>query len=232
MESMRTTKYVCLIILVSVLIVYTYAMRYREIEQSSPPDLGSVPEEVAGYVGTDEYLEPTSLRILGSDASFFRTYTRHDAAPIWVFIGYFGMQQEYSQIHSPKNCYPGAGWNITYEGSIEIGLPRGAFGAKKLLITDGRERRMVVYWFSTPTGTLMDEFALKWYQAKRSMLGRAQVSTFIRFSTIVPDGTPDSEVESALRHFIQSLAPLIESVLIGQPLKGSENAISNGPPKG
>jgi EpsI family protein len=229
MDKMRIIKYVCLIILLSALIVYTYTMRYRKIEQPTQPDLGRVPANVAGYVATDEYLEPASLRILGSDASLFRTYMKYGAQPIWVFLGYFGSQQEYSQIHSPKNCYPGAGWNITEEGTVGIDLPQGAVGARKLLITDGRMRRMVIYWFSTPTGALTDEFALKWYQAKRSMLGRPQVSTFIRFSTVVPDGTPEIEVEYAMRDFIQSLAPLIETVLGEEPRKGSDNASANGP---
>ena len=153
---MRTIKYACLMVIVSALIVYTYTMRYREIEQPVIPDLGRIPANVAGYAATDEYLEPASLRVLGSDASLFRTYTKYGAQPIWLFLGYFGSQQEYSQIHSPKNCYPGAGWNITDEGSAEIILPRGAASARKLLISDGRTRRMVIYWFSTPAGALTE----------------------------------------------------------------------------
>lgn len=215
MGTMRTAKYGYLILLVSVLIAYTYMMRYREIDRPDPPDLKEVPSNIAGYIGTDEYLEPASLQVLRSDASLFRTYARDASPPIWLFLGYFGSQQEYSQIHSPKNCYPGAGWNISSEGSVEIDSPRGPIGARKLLITDGRERRIVVYWFSTPTGVLMDEFALKWYQAKRSMLGQPQVSTFIRFSTILPDGAEESDVESAMMQFIEAIAPSIETVLAG-----------------
>ena len=210
---MRKTKFAILLVIVIALIVYTFIMRYREIEQPAPPDLRLLPENIAGYRGSDNFLEPASLSVLGADGTLFRTFLRDDSPPIWLFLGYFGTQQEYSQIHSPKNCYPGAGWNILQEGTITVTIPDGAFSAKQLIISDGIQRRIVIYWFSTPTGPVMDEFALKWYQAKRSLMGKPQVSTFIRFSTIIPEGLDIDTAESEIVEFIESAAPSIESVL-------------------
>ena len=213
---MRTARYAILIILVVALGIYTFAMRYREIEQPPVPDLRLLPESIEGYRGSDNFLEPASLSVLGADGTLFRTFIKEDAPPIWLFLGYFGAQQEYSQIHSPKNCYPGSGWNILREGTVAVTIPDGEIKAKQLIISDGAQSRIVIYWFSTPTGPVRDEFALKWYQAKRSLLGKPQVSTFVRFSTIVRDEAGSDDTETMIMEFIETAAPLIEQVLSGE----------------
>lgn len=225
---MRMTRYISLIFIVAALTAYTYTMRYRTVEQPVPPDLSLVPSSAAGYTGLDGQLEAESLKLLGADATLFRTYRREGSPPVWLFIGYFGSQQEYSQIHSPKHCYPGSGWNILSEGSIAIDVPEGTVLARRLLISDGIGKRMVVYWFSTPTGVLTDEFALKWYQTKRSLFGKPQVSTFVRFSAPVPEGMDESMMEKTLLHFMESMTTSIESVLSGHAMKGLDNGTTAG----
>lgn len=213
---MRGTKYAVLIVLAAVLIAFTFSMRYRVIPAPEPPDLGLVPQEIAGYRGSDNFLEPASLGVLGADETLFRTFLRGEEPPIWLFLGYFGTQQERSQIHSPKNCYPGSGWNILQEGIITVTIPSGAIRAKRLLISDGAQRRIVIYWFSTPAGPVTDEFALKWYQATRSLLGKPQVSTFVRFSTIIDEGMGPEGTESRIVEFIARAAPIVEGALSGE----------------
>jgi EpsI family protein len=227
-EALRRSKYISLLVVVSALIAYTYSMRYRTIESPGAPDLGLVSSSVAGFTGRDETLEAESLLLLGADATLFRTYRREGSPPIWLFLGYFGSQQEYSQIHSPKNCYPGAGWNILREGTVSVEAPSGALRAKRLVISDGIGKRIVVYWFSTPAGALTDEFALKWYQTKRSLFGKPQESTFVRFSTPVPEGMDESTVEGNLLHFIESMTISVESVLGGRATKGYSNGTTAG----
>ena len=225
---MRRAKYISLMLVVLALIVYTYSMRYRTIEQPDAPDLTLIPSSSAGYEGLDGRLETESLLLLGADTTLFRTYRREGSPPVWLFLGYFGSQQEHSQIHSPKNCYPGSGWNILSEGSVKIHTAEGAALARKLVISDGIGKRIVIYWFSTPTGVLTDEFALKWYQTKQSLFGKPQVSTFVRFSTPVPEGIDESMVEESLMHFIESMTISVESALGGQAMKGSNNGTTAG----
>jgi len=225
---MRRAKYISLLIVVAALTLYTYTMRYRTIEQPAAPDLSLVQSSAAGYTGLDGRLEAESLLLLGADATLFRTYRREGSPPVWLFLGYFGSQQEHSQIHSPKNCYPGSGWNILSEGTVSINAPTDVLRARKLVISDGIGKRLVVYWFSTPTGVMNDEFALKWYQTKRSLFGKPQVSTFVRFSTPVPEGMDESAVEESLLHFIESMTISVESVLGGHATKGPDNGATAG----
>jgi EpsI family protein len=225
---MRRANHISLMIIVAALAFYTYAMRYRTIERPETPDLSLVPKSAAGYTGRDGQLEAESLRLLGADATLFRTYRKEGSLPIWLFLGYFGSQQERSQIHSPKHCYPGAGWNILREGIVVIDTAEGSLSAKRLVISDGLGIRIVVYWFSTPTGVVTDEFALKWYQTKKSLFGKPQESTFVRFSTAVPEGTDESAAEENLLHFIESITTAVDSVLGGQAMKGPDDGNAAG----
>ncbi|HEY5133378.1 MAG TPA: EpsI family protein [Candidatus Krumholzibacteriaceae bacterium] len=211
---MRRTNYAIVIGLFAVLIAYSYALRYRDAASPPAPSLGSIPEEIGGYAGTSEGADPETLKLLGADATLFRTYRRGPGRTIWLYIGYFGTQHENSQIHSPKNCYPGAGWNILEEGSTKLVLSGSGIAVKHLVISNGAERQYVLYWFTGADGIITNEFALKWNQMKNSLLVRPQSAAFVRFS-IALTGETEAAARSELVRFAEALAPRIEEVLRG-----------------
>ena len=43
-------------------------------------------------------------------AGAFEGQTRQAAAPVWLYVGYYGSQRTGATYHSPKNCLPGGGW--------------------------------------------------------------------------------------------------------------------------
>ncbi|MCK4237421.1 MAG: EpsI family protein, partial [Candidatus Krumholzibacteria bacterium] len=120
MDQVKPIKFFALLVLIIALTAYTYVLRYRSVEKAQSPDLEAIPKRIGKYIGREEHVEPESLRMLGTDAAIFRSYRNGKGQTIWLFIGFFGSQQENSQIHSPKNCYPGSGWNIIEEGSNRI----------------------------------------------------------------------------------------------------------------
>jgi EpsI family protein len=63
----------------------------------------------------DEALEPQLFDALRAREVLYRTYEPDADEPVWVFAGYFDRQREGSQVHSPRHCYPGSGWNIERE---------------------------------------------------------------------------------------------------------------------
>jgi EpsI family protein len=204
-------------ILLASLSVYTYMLRYREVVSPPPPDLTGIPVAIGDYVSIDKPQPADMFRDLGADATVFRSYRSGEGHMIWLFLGYFGTQQENSQIHSPKHCYPGSGWNIVRESTLQLSLPAYETSVKDLVISDGRQRREVIYWFEIRGGVITDEFALKWYQMKSALLQRPQMATFIRFSSDISPGSPERSREELVR-FIEMITPLITVVLRGQPV--------------
>jgi EpsI family protein len=170
----------------------------------------------AGALGIDSYrlgdatyeVEPMDTRfldLLGAREVSFRTYGGGAEDRVWVFLGYFDRQKEGSQVHSPKHCYPGSGWNITDESTVAAPWWRGKI--KRLIVTNGDEQRLVYYWFQTSDRILSDVFALKYHLTVRAILRHPQDVVFARVSTGWPSGTnaPDellkqysSRVETAI----------------------------------
>jgi EpsI family protein len=249
MDQVRMTRITSLLILLAVLIVYTYLLRYRDVESPLMPDLAGIPTAIGDYESTDAHQPAEALQLLGADRTVFRTYRSADGYTIWLFLGYFGTQQENSQIHSPKHCYPGAGWDIVEEGTLRLDLAGTETAVKRLLISDGGQQREVIYWFDTPSGVITNEFALKWYQMKSALMQRPQAAAFIRFSAELPSGAAERRREhdvspagaerprvtdftpaesrhtrSELVRFIETIIPHITSTLRGRTIPAVESA--------
>ncbi|MGM0484778.1 MAG: exosortase C-terminal domain/associated protein EpsI [Candidatus Krumholzibacteriota bacterium] len=200
-----------LIALITVLIVYTYILRYREPEPAGMPGLEIIPERINGYGSRSVEMSPDALRILGSDTTLARVYS-DGSDELEFFLGFFRQQQKNSQIHSPRHCYPGSGWDIIREKSMELNPGDRVIPARSMLISDGEAKRFVIYWFSINGRFITNEFALKWQQLRFSLLGRPQAAAFIRFSVILPGGR-EEQARADLIGLAEKLYPHIERSL-------------------
>ncbi len=201
--------------LLVVLTPYAYMLRYETVDAGSTPAIEQIPRSLDGFSGSDEYLGSGTLRLLDMDESVYRVYTGSDLMKIWFFLSYYRAAQANSQIHSPKHCYPGAGWNIYGEGIQEINMTGRRAAVKRLYISDGTRRRVVFYWFATGSGIITDEFHLKWDQMKNSLLRKSQSTAFIRFSAEIGEGADETETQGKLVDFVEIIFPHIEAALKG-----------------
>ena len=221
MDTVSTKKIITVVVILTVLCAYTWSLRLRRVPQPEPPQLDAIPRTLEGFTARDEHLSPEALRILGADLTLARSYTGPDGNHIDLFIGYFADQQKNTQIHSPKHCYPGAGWDIVSEGSIVINVGRILSPARRLIISSGGRRQLVVYWFNMRGKTIPNEFALKWNQMTSALLSRPQAASFIRFSAMIPPGG-DELVRAQLVEFIENMSPhVIEALAAGKEADGS-----------
>ncbi|HSG29007.1 MAG TPA: EpsI family protein [Candidatus Krumholzibacterium sp.] len=221
MDKIRISSLLILALLLAAGGSYTMVLRYRAAPAATPPALEAIPMVDGGFSAVDEYLEPESLRLLGADMTIARSY-RSPGGEIEFFLGYFERQQENSQIHSPKHCYPGSGWNIMGERDVRVSLEGKDLDVRELLISDGRETRLVIYWFNMSGESIPDEFALKFHQMKNALLSRPQSAAFIRFSTVV-DGGDQDRARARLLGFIEEISPDIRYALSGGLKNGSED---------
>jgi EpsI family protein len=119
--------------------------------------------------------------VLRAREVLFRTYDPAADEPVWLFLGYFDRQKEGSQVHSPRHCYPGSGWNIEREMETPAPWRQGVLHA--LVVHNGTERRLVCFWYQTPSGIVGDVFQLKLALTKQALLRRPQDVVFASVST-------------------------------------------------
>ncbi len=221
MDRVSTEKIITVVIILAVLCAYTWSLRLRNVPQPQPPRLDAIPHTFDGFTARDGYLSPESLKLLGADLTLARSYRGPAGNTIDLFIGYFAEQQQNTQIHSPKHCYPGAGWNIISSGSITLDLGGTRSSAQGLIISSGSSRQIVLYWFSMRGKTIPNEFALKWNQMTSALLAHPQSASFIRFSAIIPPGG-DEAVRMELIEFIENISPhILEALMPGETGNGS-----------
>lgn len=213
MDQPGRAAFAAIAALLVALIAYTYSIRFREPEAPPAPVLERIADTCGAYRGSDEPLDGGALEILGADATLFRTYRSLDGRTIWLFVGYFAVPQENSQIHSPKHCYPGAGWNILAEGTARLGFGGAGRDVKTLVISDDVRRHVVLYWFSSADAIITNEFALKWRQMRAAMLGRPGATAFVRLSTAIQASEDDATARGRLARFAEAIAPSVEAVL-------------------
>jgi EpsI family protein len=128
----------------------------------------------------DEPLEADFLDVLRAREVLFRTYDPHADEPVWLFLGYFDRQKEGSQVHSPRHCYPGSGWNI--ERELRLPAPWGEGEVPALVVDNGAERRLVCFWYQLPSGIVDDVFRLKVALTRRAVMRAPQDVVFVSVS--------------------------------------------------
>jgi EpsI family protein len=177
------------------------------------PDLKVIPESIDGYRSEAFRMSPEAARILGSDTTLTRLYS-DGRRELEFFLGFFKDQQKNSQIHSPKHCYPGSGWDIIREDEVRLKLEEDILPARSILISDGNSKRLVIYWFNINGRFTNNEFGLKWQQLKSSLMGRPGAAAFLRFSVILQPGREEEAREQLVR-LAGKLQPFIEQSMEG-----------------
>jgi EpsI family protein len=171
------------------------------------PDLalGRVNARASGAF-SDQALNPEFLDVLRARDVLYRIYTADNGDPVWVFLGYFDRQKEGSQVHSPRHCYPGSGWNIEAEPRWDA--PWGDGQVASLVVNDGTERRLVLYWYQMDRITEPDVLPLKIEMTRRAVLRRPQDVVFASIS--MPAGANLAETMAHLSPLAREIHAEIE----------------------
>jgi EpsI family protein len=97
------------------------------------------------------------LELLQSTSTLSRSY-RRNGRTLDLFIAYYAVQRAGESMHTPKNCLPGAGWEISKYDSADIPLDGRLEKINKFTIQNGDARAMVLYWYQTRDRIIANEY--------------------------------------------------------------------------
>jgi EpsI family protein len=168
-----------------------YALRAKQASPGDAPvTFDALPLSMGSYRGSEEWFDEGTYTVLRADTTTLRRYVDQSGTYMWFFAAYFGEQNYGQQIHSPRNCLPGGGWNILSLERVPVNLPgRGPIVANRLIIEADGNRQVMLYFFITRVGTVASEYRLKFELARAALTFQPRDAFFIRVTAPVgPDG--------------------------------------------
>lgn len=131
-----------------------WSLRFRAPLVVDVQALASLPQQIGGWSAIEAPLDRAVEEELGADLNLQRAYFGPADAPIWLYIGYYGTDRGGRPKHSPRGCYPGAGWGIEQTRVLEVS-PARQLRANEYLLSREADRRLVLFWYRSHRSSSM-----------------------------------------------------------------------------
>ena len=110
--------------------------------------LSTVLDSVDGYRIQEQHVSDEERRVAGMTDYVARVYWRPDSTVAFTtYVGYYDQQSRGKSMHSPKNCLPGAGWEVLRDGTATVRAADGPHVVNRYLLKNGADQAVVYYWY-------------------------------------------------------------------------------------
>lgn len=184
-----------------------YAGQTESIRPNKP--FSEFPLEIGDWKGVTSELDQKVYNILGVEDYILANYKKTSGEMVNLYVGFYQSQKEGDIIHSPKNCMPGAGWNIIQSGFETVPLDKTGktMTVIKLLLQKGTEKQVVLYWFQSRGRIISSEYMEKVWLVIDSIIKHRTDGSFVRL--ITPVISDEASATTLLSGFAQQAFPFL-----------------------
>lgn len=187
------------------------AWEYIDEAKVQRNELKEFPKKLAAWeqVGGDEKFDVQTEAVLRADDYLLRTYKSREGKVASFYVGYYATQRNGATYHSPLNCLPGAGWNMSSPGTLVVKPADGrpAFEANQYVIQNGRERQLMIYWYQGRGRAIASEYWGKVYTVWDSLRRHRSDGSMVRIT--VPVGGSESEAMETAGRFAADISTVL-----------------------
>ncbi|HWR53759.1 MAG TPA: EpsI family protein [Bryobacteraceae bacterium] len=203
-------------ILTAVLLLETAGLWAVSQGESTPAlqSLSGFPVEIGAWRSIQEgTLDDATMEVLRADDVLSRTYAEPSSyRPANLFIAYFKSQRTGQAPHSPKNCLPGAGWEPSDSGELDITVPgRGTIRVNKYIVSKGEDKSVVLYWYQSHQRVIASEYAAKVYLVADAIRYNRTDTALVR--VVVPVAGDEAAAIDIAKRFVQGIFPSLGQFL-------------------
>lgn len=205
------------IIIIAILLFTLFFLRSVNHSEDMKPNkpFSTFPKKIGEWQGRESRFDQQVYDVLGVDDSFLGHYQTPDGRYVQVYIGFYQSQKEGDLIHSPKNCLPGGGWNITDTLIEKLDIPGNTpteIDVIKLDLSNGREKQVVLYWYQSRGRFISSEYWQKIYLVIDSIAKKRTDGSFVRLIAPIVKGNEEKAL-SDLKDFARVLIPVLKEYL-------------------
>lgn len=197
------------------LVCASLAIHAREgISEVLPPhlSLSRFPVDLGERHGRDLALPSDVVTTLGPGQFVLRDYRAEGKPPTNLFI-YYPSLAKGNEIHSPKNCLPGAGWTPIRSGRIQIPKADGtSIEVNRFIVGKGLDRVLVLYWYQSHGRVTASEFWAKYYLVRDAVLKNRSDSALVRIVQPFAEAG-EAEAERQAVAFVKQVLPVLDSYI-------------------
>ena len=202
------------IVLLAQSALFYSASRGEKVPASVP--LAAIPATIGEWrLAQEGAVEKEVQDVLKADDLLNRTYAREQNAAN-LFIASFRSQRYGQAPHSPKNCLPGAGWQPSESGTIDIPVQGGSINVNHYLVARGDNQSLVLYWYQSQGRVVADEFAAKFYLVSDSIRKHRSDAALVRIVVPIYPGDKEAErarAEKTAADFVTAVYPVVSEYL-------------------
>ena len=198
-------------VMVVTLLITGFASRSERIEPNRNFD--NFPRTIGPWQGRTDQFDPKVYNILGVDDSILMNFRSPDNRHINLYVGFYQSQKEGDLIHSPKNCMPGAGWNIVKSRIEPVHFPETGKAMKVILLElqKGSQKQLVLYWFQSRGRIISSEYWQKIWLVVDSVTKRRTDGSFVRLISPVRE-SKENTLET-LKSFTRQIYPHLKEFI-------------------
>jgi len=189
-----------------------------EIHPTRPP-LTAFPTSIDSWQGTPTALTPDILDALQLTDYWLADYKSDtEATFVNFYIAYYESQRVGATTHSPSNCIPGGGWQISKSEVKTVRLTSGVdIKLTELLIRRGDDAQLVYYWFDERGRDLAETTEAKWYLLQDSIMMHRTDGALVRLVTSLASQENEPAAERRLNTFLTAAYPQLKLFIPGAP---------------
>jgi EpsI family protein len=170
------------------------------------------PSQVGGWkISGESFMTDNVLAVLKPTDYLSRSYESIKGERVTIYLGYHGGGKDGGEIHSPKHCLPGSGWNEVYSEKTKFESSSESINLVKSVYQKAENRELFLYWFQVKGKTLDNEYLLKISEIINSAIYRRRDAAFVRIS--VPFTNDEQKARVTGEQFIRDFYPVISSYL-------------------
>jgi EpsI family protein len=180
--------------------------------------LTTVLPSLPGFTIHDQHVSDEERRVAGMTDYVARVYARDSIVAFTTLVSYYDRQSQGKTIHSPRNCLPGAGWEVLRPGTRAVEANGVPYVVNHYTLKNGPATAIVYYWYQGRGRIVASEYQVKWNLLRDAALLGHTEEALVRVVSYVnpPAGARDSaSVERAFAD-ADSTGESIASKLIGE----------------
>jgi EpsI family protein len=183
MNKSSTLRFAFLLVAILAVGVFVNAWAYLGEAHVDRKALKDFPEQLGAWQKSrpDQIIDEPTMKVLRASDYLLRDFRGPDGKVANFYVGYYASQRDGASYHSPLNCLPGSGWQLSSPDHVVISLADGnSFTANKYVIQNGDYKNVMIYWYQGRGRAVASEYWGKVYTVIDSVRLRRSDGAMVR----------------------------------------------------